>query len=350
MNPDVIEQVGLVGRERFDALDDQAGAAGCYERISQREADGRWRAKYVYLADDGAVKAVVPLYSCRGKAWPDPAYDPSTWDLPDEVAGEFSGGRAILLQGCADLRSGLHIAEPYRDAYHVRAILVAAARVAAWRGCGIAFPYVFPEAQRALAEAASGRITWSLLGREALLSGISDLAWEERQKSRVRYVLRRDRRLMAEAGVTATALAWSAVQESACELIAAHNARKGLSDHPEFVRMRHHEWDECPGVELVAFTATAGRVAGVLTALVWTTELELYEIGLSGDEGAERLAAYLALLFHEPIKFARSRGLRNIRAGMAATIPKTARGATLRNLYGGVLGAVATKEVAGHGF
>lgn len=349
MNLDVIEHVADVGREQFDALDDQAGAAGCYERISQRETDGRWRTNYVYLADDGAAKAVVPLYSCRGKAWPDPAYDPSTWDLPGEAAGEFSGGRAILLEGCADLRSGLHIAGPYRGPDHVRTILVAAARVAAVRGCGIAFPYVFPEAQRALAEAARDAITWSLLGREARWSGISDPAWEERQKSQVRYVLRRDRRLIAQAGVTASALAWSAVQESACDLIAAHNARKGLSDHPEFVRMRHREWDECPGVELVAFTATAGEVAGVLTALVWTTELELYEIGLSGDEGADRLAAYLALLFHEPMKFARSRGLRNIRAGMAATIPKTARGATLSNLYGGVLGAVATKKVADHG-
>lgn len=350
MRLDVIEHIEEVGREQFDALDDQAGAAGCYERISQREADGRWRASYVCWSDDGAVKAVVPLYSCRGKAWPDPAYDPSTWDLPSEIAGEFSDGRALLLEGCADRRSGLHVAEPYRSGDQVRGMLVAAARVAAGRGCGIAFPYMFPQAQRTLSEAAKDAITWSLLGREARLSGVSDPAWEERQNSRVRYVLRRDRRLMTQAGVTATALAWSAVQESACELIAAHNLRKGQRDHPEFVRMRHREWDECPGVELVAFTATAGRVAGVLTALVWTTELELYEIGLSGDEGAERLAAYLALLFHEPMKFARSRGLHNIRAGTAATIPKTARGATLRNLYGGVLGAADTKKAAEHGF
>lgn len=350
MSLDVIEHVGVVGREQFDALDDQAGAAGCYGRVSQREADRRWRTNYVYWADGGEVKAVVPLYSCRGNAWPDPSYDPSTWDLPEEIAGEFSGGRALLLEGCADRRSGLHIAEPYRSGDQVRGILVAAARVAAEQGCGIAFPYIFPQAQRALAEAAKGAITWSLLGREARLPGVGDLAWEESQKSRVRYVLRRDRRLMAQAGVTATASEWSAAEAWACELIAAHNVRKGLPDHPEFVRMRYQEWAECPGVELVAFTATAGRVAGVLTALVQATELELHEIGLSGDEGAERLAAYLALLFHEPVKFARLRGLRNIRAGTDATIPKTARGATLSDLYGGVLGAEATKKAAEDGF
>jgi hypothetical protein len=211
------------------------------------------------------------------------------------------------------------------------------------------FPYAFPEAKRVLSEAAGHAISWTRLAREAHLPGVSDLSWEKSQKSRIRYVLRRDRNLISAAGVTVTVHGWPEVEDSACELIAAHNARKGEADHPEFVRLRHREWDECPGVQLLAFAARAGNIAGVLTAFAWNGELELYEIGLSGEEGPDRIAAYLALLFHEPMRFAQSRGLRTIRAGTAAETAKAARGAMFRGLYGGVLDAIATTKVAESG-
>ena len=208
----VIGHVGEIPREQFDALDDSAGAAGCYERLRQREADGRWRTNYLYWAGDGTARAAVPVYSCRGKSWPDPAYDPSTWDLPEGMGAEFTAGHALLAGGCADLRSGLHIAAPYRTGPQVRNILVSAARVAAERGYGIAFPYVSPEAQRVLTEAGRGAIIWSVLAREAWLPRVSDPAWERSQKSQVRYVLRRDRRLIEEADVTVNVKPWPTVQ------------------------------------------------------------------------------------------------------------------------------------------
>src|SRR5262249_34661327 len=117
-------------------------------------------------------------------------------------------------------------------------------------------------------------------------------------------------------------------------------------DHPEFAAMRYQQWELCPSVRLVVFRAATSGVSGVLTALVWRNDLELYEIGLTGTEGPHRLAVYLSLMFHQPFAFARQEKLNNIRAGTASEVPKSSRGATLRNLYGGVLSAAATARLA----
>jgi hypothetical protein len=346
MRLDAIEHLQDVPPGQFDALDGAAGAAGCHGRLRQRESDGRWRAGYVRGMQDGVLRAAVPFYECRGRAWPDAAYDPSRWELPQALRAECAAGAAVLVGGCCDLRSGLPVDRDRLDRRHVRALLVALAGVAAARGRALAFPYAFPAARSALAQAADDQIAWTVLGREAQFRDVAAPDWEDRQPSRIRYVLRRDRRLMAAAGVREERSTWPEAEHAACELIAAHNIRKGQADHPEFVRLRHREWDQCPGVELTAFTAAADGVRGVLTALVWNSELELYEIGVDGAEGPARLAVYLNLIFHAPLRFARERGLAHLRAGLAAETPKASRGAVFRELHGGVLGAAAASRLA----
>jgi hypothetical protein len=344
----IVERIEAVPKERFDTLDRTAGAAGCYERLRQREADGRWSTSYLRWADSEGLRAAVPFYAPRGRSWPDPAYHPSTWHLPEQLRRECAAGSGILIGGCADRRSGLPVDPAGREQPGLREALAAIAAVAAASGRWMAFPYVFPEARRVLADVTGPALAWSPLGREAQLRGVGQ-AWEDRQKSRVRGVLRRDRRLIAEAGVAVTECAWPEAEDRACELIAAHNVRKGEHDHPEFVRMRYREWEECPAVELWVFAAAAAGAAGLLTSLVWDDELELQEIGLSGDEGPARLAVYLTLLFHHPLRFARARGLRKVRAGFGAEVPKASRGAMFAELSGGVLDAASTRRMADGG-
>jgi hypothetical protein len=109
MRLDIIEHIGDVRPEQFDALDDTAGAAGCHARLRQREADGRWHASYLRWGDGAELRATVPVYSPRGGRWPDSAYDPSTWNLPEEIRQEFASGAGMLVGGCSDRRSGLHM-------------------------------------------------------------------------------------------------------------------------------------------------------------------------------------------------------------------------------------------------
>jgi hypothetical protein len=94
------------------------------------------------------------------------------------------------------------------------------------------------------------------------------------------------------------------------------------------------------------FTARSPVVTGVETAVLWNNELDLREIGLAGEEGADRRAAYLDLVFRQPIAFAQSRRLRRIRLGMGAEMVKTGRGAVLQDLHGGVLTASDARRFA----
>lgn len=339
---DIVPRAASLPADEFNALNTMAGAAGSHARMSQREADPRWRVRYVRWLEAGRLRAGLPVYQCRGPAWPDRAYDPSAWEWPDGVQGDGAPGRGLQVGGCSDLRTALHVdreAEPG----HWRRLLAAIATLAEGDTDGdgnfIVLPYVYQDNKDALAQASMGHIAWAELGREAHLDGVAAPDWEERLSSRVRYVLRRDRRLIAEAGVRGRVCRWAEIADSACALIAEHNTRKGKIDHPDFVRLRHDEWDECPSVELLVFSVRAGAVSGVLTAFIWNGQLELYEIGLGGDAGADRLAAYLSLVFHEPLRLARSRGLAHIRAGRAAELAKGARGARFVHLYGGVLSA-----------
>lgn len=346
MDIGVVESITDIPAEEFDRLDQAVGVVACYARVQQRELDGRWRVSYLRAVSGGRLKAAIPLYTCRSPNWPDPAYDPRTWALPYEVRKDCAPGRCLLLECYDNRRSGLHVERSARDPRHLSKVLAGITKTAAAENRCLVFPYISRDAKTALADAAGGRIAWTLFGREAHLSDVSDPDWESRLDKRVRYNLRRDKSLIAAAGISSGICSWADIEDTASELIANHNLRKGQPDHPEFVRMRNSQWTKCHPVELVVFTAMSSTVRGVVTGLVWNDELYMYEIGLDGEEGPERRAAYLDLCFRQPISFAQSRQLRIIRLGIMGERVKASRGAILQDIYGGVLNFADTTRFA----
>jgi hypothetical protein len=342
----MVDDIADVGRAEFDALDRTAGAAGCHGRLAQRQADGRWKTGYLRARLHGRLTAMIPVYACRGRTWPDPAYDPGTWDLPAALREGRDPGSCLLVGGCTDMRSGLHAGLPESGPDTARLLLARLADHAAGQGRCLVFPYVNSSAKAALTKAGDDGIAWTMLRREARMDGVLNPRWERELGSRAYGVLRRDRRLIEAAPLLRSQPAWPDIADEAGELIAEHYLRKGEPDHPEFVRLRHAEWDQCEGVELVVFATAVDDVRGVLTALVWEDELELRDIGLTVGDSPHRLAAYLDLLFHRPLEFARARGLRTIRAGHGAEVPKRSRGAVFTDLYGGVLDHAGCERLA----
>lgn len=338
-------QLTGLSADEFDRLDRGAGVIASYERMRNREADGRWRVRYLLARCGDTLQAAVPLYACRSPQWPDPAYDPRGWDLPGDAARDCEPGRYLVLEGYENRRSGFHVHRFADEPARVRQVLAALARVAAQEDRGLVFPYLSAAAQQALAQA-EPRIAWRQLTHDAWLTGVSDPDWEDRQDRRVRYNLRHDRQLIAAAGLVTGVGPWAEAGDQVNELIARHNLRKGQPDHPEFVRMRNQQWTACPAISLIAFTLSTPAVQGALTALTWSDELYLYEIGLAGPPGPDRRAAYLELVFQQPIQYARARGLHTIRLGTSTERVKTGRGAVLEALYGGVLTVADTRRLA----
>lgn len=346
METALVADIADAGPAEFDALDRTAGAAGCYHRLRQRQADGRWSTHYLRARENGRLTAAVPAYLGRAKTWPSRHYDAATWPLPERLRDGLVPGTCLLVGGCADGRSSLHVRGD-GAAVPLGRLVAELASFAAERDRCLVFPFMDARAKASLTEATQGRVVWTLLRREAHLHGVADTRWERSLGSKVNGVLRRDQRLIAAACLATSVHTWPEVEDTASQLIAAHNVRKGDPDHPEFARLRYAEWLECDGVELVVFSTAVDDVTGVLTALVWNDELELCEIGLTESESPRRLAAYLDLVFHRPLAFARSRGLRAIRAGSAAEVPKRSRGAVFEDLYGGVVDLAQTRRLAG---
>ncbi|HEV2887522.1 MAG TPA: hypothetical protein VGX49_11465, partial [Jatrophihabitans sp.] len=186
----VIDSLDQVSGADFDRLDSSAGSAACYERTRQREHDGRWRCRYLRATEHGRLTALIPLYTASGRAWPDPVYDPSGWQLPPAVRDDYAAGNCLLVGGFADLRTGFAVADQAREPAVLRELLAAIARIAAEQDRCLVFPYHFPDARQALDEAAGALIGWALLGREGQLRGVSEPGWHAGMRAGVRYNLR----------------------------------------------------------------------------------------------------------------------------------------------------------------
>jgi hypothetical protein len=87
------------------------------------------------------------------------------------------------------------------------------------------------------------------------------------------------------------------------------------------------QWDECAEVTVVVLHARAGAHEGAVTLLLFRDEMEVYEVGLPDQASPCRRALYACLTFHEPMRVARSHGLRTVRAGLGSAQPKRIRGA-----------------------
>lgn len=239
-----------------------------------------------------------------------------SWQPASTLAERLTPDRALLVGGSADLRSSLHVAPGPQHPALAESALRRIAALAAAEGRGLVFPYFSQAARDTLTAASADRIAWRVLAREAHFGNILDPRREDRLSSQVRGVLRRDRRLLAQADLTGQVTSWPDMAAEAAELIAAHNIRKGKPDHPEFVRMRYQQWDQCHSIRLVVFTAAAPGVSGLLTALVWRDDLELYEIGLTGSEGRTGRLSTCRCCFTSPSP---SRGRRS--CGTSAPAP-----------------------------
>ncbi|MER6543880.1 hypothetical protein [Streptomyces sp. NPDC001250] len=332
-------------QKQFDSLDRAAGFASSYSRLRQKESDARWLSRYLGWFDDHLLRAAIPVYRSRMKSWPDAAYDPLSWDLPNGVGDGCSPGASLVVGGCGDRRTGLHVDAEARTPGQLRGLLVELAGLAADEDRCLVFPYMYNDARNALAAATSDRIVWARLGREAHVFGLSDPQWETRLPSKVRNTLRRDQRKIAAVPMTVGAASWDEVHFWAAELISSHMAGKGHQEMPEFVSFRYSDL-ECSDVDLMAFTAQSAGLRGVQTILLWQDELEVYEVGLTGDDSDERFALYVNLVFHLPFQYARSRGIDHIRLGSKAETPKAARGAIFEDYYGGILTMEETKRLA----
>lgn len=333
-------------QRQFDLLDRKPGFPSSHSRLRQMEQDGRWVVRYLGRRDGSRLRAAIPLARCRAYSWPDDSYDPCSWNLPSAIADECSPGTALLVGGYCDRRSGLHVAAEDRTPDRLRSLLVEAAKVAADEGRCLVFPYVYAEVKQALSEAAHDRIAWAGLAREAHIHGICDPDWESRLPRDSRHTLRRDRRRIAATAFTAQEVPWDEASPWAAEMIARHNARKGRPELPEFVSLRYGDLQGLPDVDLVAVSGGAADMRCIQTYVLREDEVEVYEIALTGEDSAERLALYTHFTLHLPISYARSRAIDHIRLGFGSEAAKTARGATLEELYGGVLSVAETKRLA----
>jgi len=342
----IVDSLDAVSSTAFDQLDPVAGAAGSYQRARQRGVDGRWRSRYLLATDAGQLGALIPLYTPNGRAWPDPAYDPRGWELPTDATESWNPGSCLLVGSYADLRTALPVQARLREPESLRQLLVPIAALAAEQQRCLVFPYLFSGSRQALAQATGGAIQWARLGREAHLPGICQPDWPAGLSGSARYNLRHDQALIAAAGTSVTVESWADVEEQASELIAEHNIGKDRPDHPEFVKLRNRQWDACAGVELSVLSTRSSAVTGFVSILRWRDQLEVHEIGLRGEQGPERLAAYLDLVFHQPIRLARQCRLSNIRLGSTSERTKAGRGAVFETLYGGVLNVDDTRHLA----
>jgi hypothetical protein len=345
MGIDFTSAIADFDQELFDSLDRTAGFASSHSRLGQKELDARWVSRYVGWSDGQVLRAVIPVYRSRMTSWPDAAYDPRSWRLPDGVGDECPPGAALMVGGCGDRRTGLHTDAEARTPGQLRRLLAELAELAADEGRCLVFPYMYTDAKDALAAATDDRIVWAQLGREAHMFGLSDSQWQSKLPRKVRNTLRRDKSRIAAVPMTVREASWDEVHSSAVELISLHNAKKGQQELPEFVSFRYSDL-QCSDVELVAFTVQSATVRGVATILLWRDEMEGYEIALTGDDSDERFALYVNLAFHVPFQLAQDRGIDHIRFGSGAETPKAARGVVFRDYYGGVLSMDETKRLA----
>jgi hypothetical protein len=326
--------LAAIPADAFNALTHSSGAAGSYGRLCQLEQDPRWETRYVAVTDDDQLVSVIPLYRARMSYWPDPAYAPGTW-LDDSAA--MTPDQVVLVGGRRDFLTGLHHAAGMRLADVLSTI---AASAMDWFGDDVylALPFIFePEA---ISLDAGSILTWRLIGHEARFTVPFPQASDLALPAKVRKHLRRDDRARARHGVVSEVTSWARANKDmrAARLIAEHNMRLGTADHEMLAEVRMSEWARLDDVELVAFEAHADsdQADGVVTALVWQDQLELFDIGLSGAPGEPRFAVYSELIFNAPFAFATRRGLRVITTGLATETAKAARGALLTPLVYGI--------------
>jgi hypothetical protein len=324
----VIPSLRAFDAQEFDRLDATCGPVGSHSRLLQLERDHRWSTEYLCAHEGGLLIAAVPLYRLKKGAWPDSSYDPATWGLDQPLPP----GEVTVVGGRSGLSSTLHVAREIAGSRrHIRLIeelLVREPRRS------LLLPFLTECQLRPWQGVLGTRLKHITLGGDArfdrTLPGLPPLP------RKVRQTLSRDQRMAQKYGVESEVKTWSEVRSFAAGLIADSNRAHGLADAEQLVDFRVRQWEACPDVSVVVFTARARREQGVLVAVVWRNWIDLQEMGLTGAPGDLRRTLYAQLLFHLPAQLARRLGdTRHIRAGLKAELPKAIRGAYFIPLIGG---------------
>jgi Acetyltransferase (GNAT) domain len=330
---DVVSSLADARRD-VSRLRSSCGAFLSPHRLLDLEADRRWEATYLVAEQDGRAVALLPVFRCRADSFPDRAYDPRRF--APEGGGDPSDW--LLAGGRADFAGGL-LRDPEAEdvaAAAARAILRRLAALARETGARPVALYV-SELEEPFFPAAFG-----LFGeRHELYTDyvFSDLPPTHDEfvaalGSKRRNTFRNDRLAVESLGLETTTAAWPDVLDEAGELVLAVKARHGVPDHADLVRERLARWLAHPEIDPVAFaTRLRGRLIGVHFAWQYGQLFQTYELGLAGDEGPVRLAAYIDLLVHAPLRTAIERGCRELSLGLGAKEPKRSRGAVKRGVW-----------------
>ena len=324
----VLASLGELDPQEFDRLDDSCGPVGSYARLVQLEQDPRWSAEYLCARESGLLLAAVPLYRLKRGGWPDPSYDPAGWGLHQSAMP----GSSTIVGGRSGLLSSVHVAAAISGTRrHLRLIEELVAREPRE---SLILPFVAESELAPWAAVLGSRLRSQLLGADARFDG--HLAGQPFSR-KVRQTLTSDQRTADRCGVESAVRTWSEVRASAAGLIAANSKAKGLPDAEQLVDFRVRQWEACEGASVVVLTAQARGEYGVTVGVIWRDWMDLQEIGITGARSELRRVLYAQLLFHLPLRLARQRGVKHIRAGLTAEQPKALRGASFVPLAGGVV-------------
>jgi hypothetical protein len=322
----------LVGEATyFDDLDHDLGPVASWVRLSALEADTRWRVEYHKYTLGQDPVAVVPVYLSRCKAWPNSFYTP-------EISGAeqvITTNECALIGGRDGLTSSLHVRPDMRNAEVYGEILSTLEDVYLGDYEYLYFPCFRKPELDLIDTALPALLLRKHIGEDARLDRLFG-DWNKSLLSKHRSTLRRDINDSARLGVQTAVSSWADAREIAAPLIVAHNRRKGVVDHAAITNFRIGQWESLDDVQVIVYRAWTSHVTGVLVAAAWKDWMDLQEIGISDGSGEERRCIYAQLIAHLPASTGREMGLTKLRAGPAAKLPKSARGAFFHEIESGV--------------
>lgn len=316
----------------FDCIDPACGVTHCYHRTRQLEAEPFWTVQYIVASDDpspGNISAVLPIYKPKTREWSNSLYDPARWG-----AGACAPRNTVVIGAVRDVQSCLRITHDTTSMTSLASMLDLAVEYSAHRQ--IVFPHYSETARAAIDAAYPGSIAWVPTYVSSQLEMCEGPAWESSLGSAARAERRSDRRLITRAGLSVRVEQWAACHVSLLDLVVDHARRLGGTDSAVAAFRRYKQWSECKGVQVLVFQVTKrSTVMGVGMALEWKDELLLYEMGLPGSRGPDRLATYLLLLSEAPVSYALEKELRLIRLGFGNEVLTSRRGGTsVPHFYG----------------
>lgn len=324
-----VETHKLSHTQDFDKFDNHIGAIGCAKRLELIGRDSRWQGSLVSITLDQEVVALLPIFTPRSHHWSDLNFAPSTW-----FQETLQPRDVMILGNPVDSPSQLFVSRKLPRSV-LQSTLLGIMREEG--RSVIVFPHYQSSDAELLSETLGGEVIWTASLAHSSFVGLNRETWEGTISKKCREQRLADYRLVKREAVEWAADAWNDGYDVAAHLISEHAQAKGQKDHALLVNRRYEQWAKVDDVDVVVFSArSAGKLLGVVTVLDWRNELLVYEIGLPGVRGPERVAAYVSLASIAPVQYAKARGYSQVRLGYGAESAKRSRGAVVEQSYFGV--------------